>query len=170
MKGPPLLSFSSLPSLAPSNSQSFPLPHTSRSGINGFRSRGHLPPPHPPPRLTENPNVTPRPAPRADPPPRLRLLEVFVGERKVAAWGSLQGEGGAAQCGSIRIGLRCDLARAVRCLGESRGVDPCCCCCCLGKVGSLCRSWLCGWATRGFLVCFVLDITCILVKFVEACC
>ena len=135
----------------------------------GFRSRGHLPPPHPPPHLNENPNVTPRPAPSVDLSPWLRLLEVFVGERIGRCLGSFQGEGGGAQCGSIRIGLRCDLARVVRCLGESRLVDPCCCCR-LRKVGSLWRSLLCGWATCGFSECFVLDITCILVKFVEVCC
>ena len=89
----------------------------------GFCSRGHLPAPHPPPHLTKNPNVTPRPAPRVDLSPWLRLLKVFVGERIGRCLGSFQGEGGGAQCGSIRIGLRGDLARVVRCLGESRLVD-----------------------------------------------
>ena len=111
----------------------------------GFCSRGHLPPPHPPPHLNENPNVTPRPAPSVDLSLWLRLLEVFVGERIGRCLGSFQGEGGGAQCGSIRIGLRRDLAPVVRGLGESRAVDPCCCCC-LEKVGSLWRSLLCGWA------------------------
>jgi hypothetical protein len=129
-KASSVLSFS-LPSLPPSKLQfSNPVspglptpPHA--GGINGLRSRGHLPPPHPPPsRCGENPNVTrcPRTAPPPSLPPRRRLLRVCSrwGREKKRSLLFCVGVGGAAaQCGSIRIAPRLDLPRVWRRLRES---------------------------------------------------
>jgi hypothetical protein len=181
-KASSVLSFS-LPSLPPSKLQfSNPVspglptpPHA--GGINGLRSRGHLPPPHPPPsRCGENPNVTrcPRTAPPPSLPPRRRLLRVcsrWGREKKRSLLRELPRDARVARRPNA---ARSGLLRASICLGFGAGsVSPrACCCCCrrrrrsaserLDLYGILSAFSVWAWATCWFLKWFVLlGTTCL---------